>query len=78
MLTFSWSRLGLLLLLVLVLCCQCEAWLPWWMIPPHEQVGYPPAPALATSANPVVAPAMSEEPLSVVPKSNNPFLALYS
>ena len=48
------------------------------MIPPHEQVGYTLAPALTTPANPVVAPAMSEEPLSVVPKSNNPLLALYS
>ena len=78
MLIFNWSRLGLLLLLVLALCCQCEAWLPWWMIPPHEQVGYTPAPALTTPDNPVVTPAMSEEPLSVVPESNDPLLALYS
>ena len=47
-------------------------------MPPHEQVGYTPAPALTTPANPVVTPAMSEEPLSVVPESNNPLLALYS
>ena len=78
MLIFNWSRLGLLLLLVLALCCQCEAWLPWWMIPPHERVGYTSAPAWTTPADPVVTPAMSEEPLSVVPESNNPLLALYS
>ena len=78
MLIFNWSHLGLLLLLVLAICCQCEAWLPWWTIPPHERVGYSPAPALATPANPVVTPAMFEEPLSVVPKSSNPLLALYS